>query len=432
MPTHRELNRSILRLAVPAILTNIATPLMAMVDISVVGHFGDAAYISAIAVGGAIFNMMYWLLNFLRTGTSGLTAQAYGRHDKVMMADVLVRALAIACSASALIVLFSLPVREGMIAFLSPEADAADYARTYFDAAIWGAPGVLLTYALSGWFVGNQDTRPILAMAVSSNLLNIALNFTFVYAFDLDITGVGAATAISQWVSAAIGVMFVMRLKRQRGLIFKMRCLRAWDGQFKVFFKINVDIFLRTLCLVAVTLWFTRAGARLGDVTLAMNAVMMQLFMLFSFFMDGFAFAGEALAGRFYGAGDKPALKAAIAILMRWGFGLAVLTSLVYLGAGQWIFALLTDSSDVLAMSADYRAWIIAVPVCSFMAFTWDGVFIGMTKTRLMLLSMFVAMVVFFALYYLTSGWLGNHAVWLAFTAYLATRGLAQWMMFRV
>lgn len=422
---------AILRLAIPAILTNIATPLMAMVDIGVVGHFGDASYIAAIAVGGAIFNMLYWVLNFLRTGTSGLTSQACGRRDMTLVADTLMRSMLIAATASILLLATSGAVCDGMMLFLNPQPEAAKHAQTYFDAAIWGAPAVLSTYVLSGWFVGTQDTRPILYMAIIANILNIVLNFFMVYTLHMGIAGVGTATALSQWLGLGIGVLFMRKVSLRLSLSFDLKRIFVRDGHMSRLFRINLDIFLRTLCLVTVTLWFTRAGAALGDVTLAANAVLMQLFMLFSFFMDGFAFAGEALAGLHSGSGNRIMLKATVSALLKLGLGLSILCSLVYFIAGQWIFSILTDSAQVIAMASDYRLWIVAVPLCGFMAFTWDGVYIGMTRTRLMLWSMALATCVYFGVYITCTPTFGNHGLWLAFICYLAVRGITQTIMFR-
>ena len=422
---------AILKLAVPAILTNIATPLMAMVDIGVVGHFGDASYIAAIAVGGAIFNMLYWVLNFLRTGTSGLTSQACGRRDMALVADTLTRSMLIAVTASLILLCVSDAVCDGMLLFLNPQADAATYARIYFDAAIWGAPAVLSTYVLSGWFVGTQDTRPILYMAIISNVLNISLNLFMVYILDMGIAGVGTATALSQWLGLGVGVLFMRHVRQRLSLTFGLKRIFAGDGHMTKLFRINLDIFLRTICLVAVTLWFTRAGAALGDVTLAANAVLMQLFMLFSFFMDGFAFAGEALAGLHYGAGNREMLKNTVSTLLKLGFVMSLLCSFVFFIAGEWIFSILTDSPQVIAAATDYRLWIVAVPLCGFMAFTWDGVFIGLTQTRLMLWSMALATAVYFGIYFTCARWLDNHGLWLAFICYLAARGITQTIMFR-
>ncbi|MBO5053007.1 MAG: MATE family efflux transporter [Muribaculaceae bacterium] len=434
MKGHRlntDINRSILKLALPAILTNVATPLMSMVDTAVVGHLGDTVYLAAIAVGGSIFNMLYWVLNFLRTGTSGLTAQARGRGDTSAVATLLLQAMFIALAASVLLLTLQTLVCRGMILFLSPEPETAVCADIYFSAAIWGAPAVLGTYALSGWFIGNQDTRPILLMAVISNLVNIALNLTMVYVLGMGVTGVGFATAVSQWIGLVIGLIYMVGLNRRLSLKYYPRDIFKPHARIGRFFKLNFDIFLRTLCLVAVTLWFTRSGAVLGDTTLAANAVLMQLFMLFSFFMDGFAYAGEALSGLYYGAGNKRLLYSTIKALLTWGVILSIVGSALYFIFGEAIFTILTDRADVIATALDYRLWIVAVPLCGFMAFIWDGVFIGLTLTRYMLLSMAIATAIYFGVYFIATPTMGNHGLWLAFTAYLATRGLAQHLIYR-
>ncbi len=396
---------------------------------AIVGHIGSAAYIGAIAIGGAMFNMLYWLFNFLRMGTSGLTAQAYGAADMAEATRTLARALIIAVSVSLLMIALQVPLADVVLNFIDAGGEAQTPARLYFSIAIWGAPGVLATYALSGWFLGMQSSRPILVMALVANSLNVVLSFVFVFALHMDIIGVAAGTAIAQWISAIVGLIIMVRkLKAINTNGWRSR-LMEW-GRVKHFFSINTDIFLRTLCLVAVTTWFTRTGASSGVEILAANTLLMQLFMLFSFFMDGFAFAGEALAGRFYGAGENNKLQQCVRALMSWGLWLAIAFAAIYYVLGENILGLLTTDMAVVQTALEYRLWAVAVPIVSFVAFIWDGVFVGLTRTRQMLTALFVAMIVFFAVLTIAGATLGNNALWLAFIAYLATRGLTQTILY--
>ena len=418
-----DINRAVLRIALPAIITNITTPILGLVDLAIVGHFGSAAYIGAIAVGSSLFNMVFWLLNFLRAGTSGLTAQAVGAGNMKVRDIILWRGSFIGFILGVITLIISPVLADLLIPFMETDAATAPLAENYFQIAIWGAPAYLLTYALSGWLLGNQDSMSTLQIAVVTNVVNIALSLSFVGFLGMKIEGVALGTAISQWIGAITGVLIIYRKYSPRrsslSSIFYMT-------ELKSFFKLNADILLRTACLIAVTLWFTRTGAGYGADILAANALLMQLFMLFSFFMDGFAFAGEALAGKHYGAGEIPLVRKIVKNLLWWGVGLSTLGLVVYFFAGEWIIAILTDDLHVRNVAKDYLPWAITIPLFGFMAFVYDGVFIGMTLTRQMLLSMAIAMGVYFLLYFLLRESLGNHALWLAFSAYLLTRGIAQ------
>ena len=428
--TQKQISKQIFALAWPAIAVNITTPLLSLVDVAVVGHIGNSVYIAAVALGAVMFNTLYWLFGFLRMGTSGLTAQAFGAHDGAQCVRCLVRALLIAVVAGALLIVLSGLLSQGLLALLADGDEAAADARRYFGVAVFGAPGMLVTYALSGWFLGMQTSRPMLWMALIANTLNIALNIIFVLVCRMDVVGVGAATAIAQWVSAGVGIIILRgQLKRLKNKGFNIggwqRGLLRLDG-LRRFFSVNSDIFLRTLCLVAVTLWFTRAGAMQGVLMLAANALLMQLFMLFSYFMDGFAFAGEALVGRFAGAGNEGALRRTVRQLLAIGLAMAVIATVVYALSAHSILGLLTDDPAVVACAAGYKWWAVAVPLAGFASFLWDGVYIGLTRTRLMLASMLVSTAVFFGLFFGLFQPLANNGLWLAFIAFLFMRGVMQ------
>lgn len=420
-------------MAWPAIATNVTTPLLGLVDVAIVGHIGSAAYIGAVAVGGAMFNMLYWLFGFLRAGTSGLTSQAFGAGNSAGQIRVLVRSLCISAAVGLLLIVLSHPLGDLVLQFMDADGKTDALARAYFNVAILGAPGVLATYTLSGWFLGCQSSRPAMWMAIIANGMNIVLSLLFVFYLDMGIVGVGAGTAIAQWISLAVGAVLLWRQfcnnSGFRNTLWR-RGLFAWR-EVRRLFSVNADIFLRTVCLIMVTLWFTHAGAREGAVVLAANALLMQLFMLFSYFMDGFAYAGEALAGKFAGAGCRSRLDVMARMLMRRGLYLALAASVLYFFAGEWIMSLLSKDADVVAKAAEYKIWAVLVPLSGFMSFLWDGIYIGLTQTRLMLVTMFVAMTVFYVTYFIAFPTLGNHGLWLAFILYLFTRGLMQQLLYR-
>ncbi len=418
-----SLDRQILGLALPAIVANITTPLLSLVDVAIVGHLGSAVYVGAIAVGGSIFSMLYWLFGFLRFGTSGLTAQALGRGSARQTSLLLQRSLLIALGFGIILITAHYPLGHAALSFMDTDADTAGKAWLYFSILIYGAPASLATFALTGWFVGMQDTRTPMWISLLVNVVNITASLILVHAMDYDLAGVAYGTLLAQWtgfiVSAATcAIHYKVRPQPLSELLHV--------SELKTFFKVNTDIFLRTVCLIAVTVWFTRTGAGLGPVMLAVNTLLMQFFILFSYIMDGFAFAGEAICGKSYGASDSHSLNRQIHRLLQWGLALATVFTAGYALGGQYLIALLTNDSGVIETAEKYRLWAAGIPLAGFMAFTWDGVLTGVTRTRLMLGTMSAASAIFFILYLLLFPAIGNHGLWTAFLAYLFTRGCLQ------
>ena len=304
------MNRRILHLAIPSIVSNITVPLLGLVDVTIVGHLGAPAYIGAIAVGGLLFNILYWNFGFLRMGTSGLTSQAYGRGDEAAQVRVLVQALGVALISACGIILLQYPVERLAFWLIGTSGEVECHAVTYFRICIWGAPAVLSMYCFQGWFVGMQNSRYPMYVSIAVTAVNIVCSLVFVFAFGMGVAGVAAGTMVASWSGLALAVGIWLRRYGH------LRRLAAWRGSLqwramRRFFAVNRDIFLRTLCLIAVTTFFTSTGARQGDIILAVNTLLMQLFTLFSYIMDGFAYAAEALAGRYVGACDLQQLRRA-------------------------------------------------------------------------------------------------------------------------
>lgn len=420
------MNKKILRLAVPSIAANITTPLLGLVDTSIVGHMGSELFIAAIAVGGVMFNMLYWFFSFLRAGTSGLSAQACGAGNQQAITLVLYRSLLVAAIAGTAIILLQRPIFGIMSRFLDA-GEATPLAATYFFILIYGAPAVLGNYTLSGWFLGMQNSKMLLWVSLIINLVNIGSSLLLVYVCHLGIAGVALGTLIAQWVGFGAGFLFLGRYPRARIKVSSLLRL----NELKRFFSVNLDVMLRTLCLIAVTLWFTRAGGTQGPVILAVNTLLMQLFLLFSYMMDGFAFAGEALVGKYVGAKRWDDMRLCVKRLFLWGAGWAGVFTLLYLLFGDWFLTILSDNSEVIAASHEFSIWAVTIPFAGFAAFAWDGIYIGATLTRQLLWSMLGAMAAFFLTYFLLFPHWGNHALWLAFILYLATRGVLQTILFR-
>ncbi len=423
-------DRQILQIALPSIVSNITVPLLGMIDVAIVGHMGSPVYIGAVAVGSMIFNLVYWLFGFLRMGSSGLTSQALGRRDFTEVMRLLVRSTTIALGIALMLILLQVPMKWVAFELIGPTADVAPIAQTYFYIVIWGAPAVLGLYSLSGWYIGMQNTRFPMFISIMQNVVNILASLTLVYGFGMKIEGVALGTVIAQYAGFIVALGLLLRYYgRLRGyLVLRGTFVREAMGRF---FHVNSDIFLRTLCLVAVNLFFTSAGARSGAVILSVNTVLMQLYLFFSYFMDGFAYAGEALGGKTYGARNVAAFRETLHRLWIWALIVTLAYTLLYIGGGRWIVGILTDEAQVLEASQEYLCWIWLIPAAGAAAFIWDGVFIGITATRGMLVSSFLSALGFFIVYLLAESHLGNHGLWLAMIIYLALRGILQTIWYR-
>ena len=418
-------DRQILHIALPSIVSNITVPLLGLIDVSIVGHLGAASYIGAIAVGGMLFNMIYWLFGFLRMGTGGLTAQAYGRHDLQEVTRILLRSLSISLLLSLALLLLQYPIRNIAFMCMDTSEEVRQLASLYFHICIWGAPATLGLYGFTGWYIGMQNSRFPMFIAITQNIVNIAASLFFVFVLKMKVEGVALGTLVAQY--AGLGMACLLWLAYYRPLRKYLRQKALFDRtEMKRFFQVNRDIFFRTLCLIAVTVFFTSTGAAYGDVVLAVNALLMQLFTLFSYFMDGFAYAGEALTGKYIGAKDNQSLRLTIRHLFKWGIALSLLFTLLYGAGGKSFLGLLTNDTSVISASEEYIYWVLAIPLAGFSAFLLDGICIGATATHLMLRSMLVASASFFLLYYGLHDTLGNHALWMAFIVYLALRGVVQ------
>ena len=424
------IDKQILQIAVPSIVSNITVPLLGMIDVAIVGHMGDAVYIGAVAVGSLTFSLRYWLFAFLRLGTSGMTAQALGRRDLAEVTRILARSTGIALGIAALLIGLQVPLRWLMFWLIGPTADVTPFAEAYFRIAIWGAPASLGLFGLMGWFIGMQNTRIPMFISIMQNVVNIVALLTLVYGLGMKIEGVAAGTVIAQYAGLLVAVGLLVRYY---GKIFRGHgSVRVWQRKRTAGYQVNRDIFLRTICLVALNLYFTSASARQGAVILSVNTVLLQLYMFFSYFMDGFAYAGEALGGRYYGARNGVAFRETLRRLFVWMLIVTSVYTLLYVMGGMRIVGLLTDEPQVVEAARSYVGWAWVIPVAGCVAFIWDGVFIGVTATRGMLLSSFMAAALFFGVYGMTMGVMGNHGLWLAQVLSLAVRGVVQTVWYRL
>ncbi len=416
-------NRDMWRIAAPMILSNISVPLLGMVDTGVVGHLENASYLGSVAIGGTIFTFLYFGVNFLRMGTTGIAAQSYGAEDydglRVSLGQALIVSLAIALT----FLLLQAPIGKIAIALLGGDPVTQQHAATYFHVRIWSAPGTLANYALIGWFLGTQNARVPLVMFLTINITNIVLDLLFVVGLGMKVEGVALASVIAEYSGFAIGATFaVAELRKHPGSwpIARLTNLAA----YKSFFTVNANLFVRSMALMFTFAWVTAQGARLGPAILAANAVLLNLQNLTSLGLDGIAHAAEAMVGKAVGQKDDDVLRHTVSLTLRWSLIFAAGFTFIYIITGPLIVRVLTDLPDVRATAMVYLPWMIASPLISVWCFLYDGVYVGMTRSREMRnIMVFSTFVVFLPLWFVTQG-MGNHGLWLALMAFMASRGI--------
>ena len=427
-----KMNREIFRIAIPNIISNITVPLMGLVSTAVVGRWsGDAAVIGALALGASIFNFIYWNCSFIRMGTSGLTAQAYGAGDFYETTAMLIRAVVISAIMGVACVVFQKPLGDLSLWLMNGDGLVAEY----FYARIWAMPAGILLFGIYGWFIGMQNATIPMAISIMVNSLHILVGYWFVFGYDMGIVGIAYASVVSQWVGLVLAAVLIFFFFRHTFRPVKIADALKLSAMRR-FFQVNGDIIVRTFCNVGVYTFFTAASARMGDAAvLAVNSVLMQLLMLFSYMSDGFAYAAEAMTGRFVGAKDLPSLKRCLRYCVVWTFATAAIAVSGYLVGWDELFVAFMESgseadiAEVLEVARRYVGWIIVIPIFAAMPFMLDGVMAGATLTRVMRNSMFWATVAFFAIYYAMLPIMGNDALWLAFLLYIILRLVLQYFM---
>lgn len=417
------MNREILKISIPSIVTNITVPLLGMVDVAIVGHIGDAGYIAAIALATMVFNLIYWNFGFLRMGTSGLTAQAFGAQDKEEYLNVLVRGIVIALSVAVILLLLQYPIAQLCKRLIDSSPRTIDLMLTYFYIRIWAAPATISLYVLKGWFLGMQNAASPMWVATVLNLVNIVFSLLFVYAFDTGIAGVAWGSVLAQYSGLLLAIIIWVRRYGHFWHDIRWRAALQWRKMIR-FFQVNADIFLRSLCMIAVFTFIPYISSSMGDEILAANTLLMQLFTLTSYVMDGFAYAGESLVGKYVGAKDRFKLRLTIRYLMCWGVALAVAFTLLFVFGGEMLLRILAKDEAVIGTAMIYMFWTYLLPFTGFAAFIYDGIYIGATATAAMRNVMFVATAIFFIIYYALAAHWGNHALWFAFIVFLIFRGL--------
>lgn len=419
------MNRSILKLAIPNIISNITIPLLGLVDMILMGHLSSPVYIGAIALGGTIFSVLYSFFSFLRAGTTGFTAQAYGAKDCSEQSYSLYRSMTIAVLAFLLILCIQKPIARISLALLDGSPDLERLAITYFFVRIWAAPANMLLYCFNGWFIGMQNTKIPMAIAIIINVLNIAFSIFFVIVMKQDVVGVALGTVIAQYCGLLTAFIFLFTKYKKHLIRIEIQKLLNIN-KLKRFFKVNTDLMIRSILLVFTIAFFTNQSAKLGDNILSINMILLQFFYIFSYFTDGFAYAGEALVGKYTGARDSENLRSVVVHLFKWGALISVPFAILYALFPSTFVKMISDHPVIISDIRPYYIYMVLIPIITFAAFLWDGIYIGATASKAIRDTMILSsIVVFLPMWYILTPLWGNHGLWIAFLGFMVARGVS-------
>lgn len=429
--TTKHLNSSILRLAIPSILANITIPLVGLVDTAIVGHISNASAIGGIAIGTMLFDLLYWNFGFLRVGTSGMTAQAWGREDYVGAARLLSQSLIIAMMGALLIFVIQWAFVNIALSFIPCSVEAAIFARKYFYIRVWAAPATLALMALKGWFIGLQDTISPMITDIVVNVVNMVVSYLLAVQSSVGAIGVAYGTLIAQYTGFVLAILLIiLRCPDRvfRALISVWKDFKSLLLGIRRLILLNTDLFVRSLCFMVVYVGFTALASRYGDEQLAVSSIFMKLFMLFSYFVDGFAYAGEALVGQAIGQAARDhaqhRLSMTVNRLILWSIIVGVIFSTIYYFWGDNCLGWITSDADVLRDAEPFKIWLISMPLLSTLAFIWDGIYAGATAGKDIRNAMILAAIGFVIGYYATYTMLGIQALYVAYFIHLTARFL--------
>ena len=424
------MNKQILRLAIPSILANITIPLVGLVDTAIVGHISDAHAIGGIAIGTMLFDLLYWNFGFLRVGTSGMTAQAFGRGDKEQCARLLTQSVSIALIGAAAIWLLQWLFVTAALAIVPCSDEVAHFARQYFFIRVWAAPATLSLMALKGWFIGMQDTVSPMITDMVVNVVNMLVSYVLAVYTPMGALGVALGTVVAQFTGLTLALILLISKYRHvfRGLSI-WQLARDMQGM-RSLITLNANLFVRSLCFMVVYVGFTSLSSMYGDTDLAVCSILMKLFMLVSYFVDGFAYAGEALVGKYIGEAKSHAsspyrlspLASIVRLLFLWSLGVGAVFTVLFALSYMPMYRMMTSDSEVLARLTDFVGWLIAMPIVSTLAFMWDGVFTGATAGKHIRNAMIWAAVGFVVGYVASYHFLGTHALFVGYFLHLAAR----------
>ena len=424
-----NLNKEILRLAIPNIISNISVPLLSTVDTMLMGRL-SAAHLGAVGLGSMIFNFIYWNFGFLRMGTTGMTAQEYGKRNKAGISGNLYRASVLALLASLVIVGLQIPLFRLSSILLNVAPEHQDMVAAYFYTRVFDAPAALMLYALMGWFFGIQNAMVPLVLTVIVNVINITLSAYLVRVQGMGITGVALGTVVAQYTGVFLALIWLGVRYREYLHGWKLKAFLVWKD-VKIFLHINRDLFIRTVMLTFAFGFFYSQSSKSGEIILAVNVVLLQFVNWMSYGIDGFAYAAESVIGKYKGKDDKPMLTKAIIVIFLWGMGFAIMYMVLYGIAGKSLLYIFTDKTEVIQASLPFLIWMALFPILAFPSYIWDGIFIGLTASKAMRDSMFIALIMYLTTYYTLVQWFGNHGLWVALLVLLMVRGGTQFWMYR-
>lgn len=422
--TKHKIIKQLVSIAIPSVITNLTVPLTSLVDTTIAGHMGQTAPLAAIAVGGAVFNLLYWIFSFLRFSTGGLAAQAFGRKDLSAIIYLLFRGILIAIFFGSLLIAVSPIYTNPLVDFIGADDNIRSICSEYIYYGIWGAPAVLCNYVFTGWFIGQQQAAKPMTTAFVINGVNILASILLVFVFHSGIEGLALGTVFGQWAGTILYLLFASRtLRHSNPVHFSLKYLL---NDIFAFIRINTDLLLRTICLIGVSVWFTRTGATIGTDYLAANVLLMQFFTIFSYLYDGVAAAGEAVCGMYKSSQNNLALRTTIGILLRSGLFISLIFTVLYALVGPLLLSLLSSDHNISLLASNFIPWVASIPLCGYLAFTWDGILTGTTDTRAMLTSLVLGTVLFFLMIaaFKAVDIISDHLLWLAFISYLAGRSI--------
>ncbi|MGE8406447.1 MAG: MATE family efflux transporter [Pseudomonas sp.] len=424
---HRPTHHKVWALAAPMILSNISVPLVALVDSTVIGHLPHAHQLGSVAVGASLFTLLVSVLGFLRMGATGFAAQAAGRSDGAALRQVLVQGLLLALLFAVVLGVLALPLSRFAVDLMQPGAELEQGTLDFFRTRLLGLPAALASFALVGWFLGTQNARAPLIILLTTNLLNIVLNLWFVLGLDWGVVGSARASVISEWVAALLGLALTRPPLRAFPGRIVWPLLARWQS-WRSMLSVNRDIFIRSLALQGVFFLITVQGARMGEETVAANALLLNGLLLTAYALDGLAHAVEALCGHAIGAGDRPALRRSLVIAGGWSLIASVGFAVLFLLGGHLFIQMQTDIPGVRETAFEYLPYLALLPLIAVWSYLLDGLFIGATRAREMRDAMLLSVVIALPFAWLASG-LGNHGLWLAFLLFMGLRGVTLGVM---
>lgn len=424
------MNKEILRLAIPNIISNISTPLLSSVDIFLMGNL-SARHLGAVGIGGMLFNIIYWNFGFLRMGTTGITAQAYGAEDRGGIIHTLLRAVFLALFLALIILLIQKPLSDVSFWLLNVLPDQKEMVYSYFIIRLWAAPATLSIYVLNGWLFGMQNAWWPLVATVIVNIANIVLSYFLVYQYGWGIEGVAWGTVVAQYIGFFLLLAIILLKYRSHFDDLSLKALKALEP-IKHFMNINKDIFIRTIFLTFAFGFFYSQSSKMGAMILAGNLILLQFLNWMSYGIDGFAFAAESLVGKYKGRNDQPGLHRIINRLLIWGLVLALVYTTVFVVFGRFLSGIFSDDLAVIEISEQFLFWMYLMPVLAFLSYMWDGIYIGLTASKAMVSTMFQSLIIYLAVYFILKIYIvENHALWLALGLFLLSRGILQQFLFR-